>query len=70
MTWEILDTTRGDVVGVFSSSEEAASSLAAYLAEHADQAGDLAVATVDDTGCAVHVTPGAELLARGAIPAG
>lgn len=70
MTWGILDTTRGDVLGVFSSSEGAASSLTAYLAEHTDQVGDLAVATIYDTGCAVHLTPGAELLARGAIPAG
>lgn len=70
MTWEILDTTRGDVLGVFSSSEEAAWCLTAYLAEHADQVGDLAVATIDDTGSAVHITPGAELLAGGAIPAG
>lgn len=70
MTWEILDTSRGDVLAVFSSWDEAEASLATYLADHADQVDDLAVATVDDTGVAVRLTPGAELLGGGAVAAG
>jgi hypothetical protein len=68
MTWEVLDIESGDVLAAYDRESLAYDDVAAYVIEHPDFASELAVATIDDAGCAVHMVTGTELL--GHRPAG
>jgi hypothetical protein len=62
MTWEVLDIGSGDVLAVYDSFDAAKARLAGYVAEHPELGDELAVATVDDTGHAIEMVLGDQLV--------
>ncbi len=53
MTWEILDTETGDVLAAYDSLDVAKQQFCRYVDDHPELTDDVAIATIDDQGCAV-----------------
>jgi hypothetical protein len=63
MTWEILDIESGDVIAAYDSFEVAKQKLCTYVDANPEMSDDVAIATIDDQGCAVGAFLTAENLA-------
>jgi hypothetical protein len=63
MTWEILDTETGDVLAAYDSFDVAKQQLCSYVDANPELSDDVAIATIDDQGCAVGAFLTAENLA-------
>lgn len=70
MAYELLWIDHADVVGTYSSRDEAEADLLAYAAEHRSHAREIAMVEIDDQGRRVSdLVSGAELLAERGAPA-